>query len=91
MEVHHEGYVAYDEKHDCMNCGALLVGSADAGNSDTVKLRVLLHMLIMGTVQIAVLDLICRESKKTTVFDGRDKAIFAVSKATAYFRELLDF
>lgn len=52
--------------------------------------RVLLHSLIVGTSEINVVDLKCPQCAQVTVFDGRDRGIFAVSRASAFSRKHID-
>lgn len=48
------------------------------------------NAMFVGTVQVTVLDLICKKCNKAAYFDGRSLAILTAAKKTVYFRELLD-
>lgn len=52
--------------------------------------EVVLHALIYGSTYIWENDLFCPKCKRTTIFDGRDDALFAVSRRTMFAPELLD-
>lgn len=72
-------YVVFDHNRICEECSFELICSEESRNCSVLRCRATVHTLLHGSIEIAVLDLICRASKSNTLFGGRDfSTIFMV-------------
>lgn len=90
-EVRDVDFVAYDFVRESTACGFFLTCCEDGRNCEARRRSARLHTLLSGTIDIAVLALLCPKCEKLVYFDVRDYGFFVVTGTVVYCRELIDF